>query len=232
MRATTVKRKTTVPTECRPSRVATGGARAGRRIRIGCLVALAATVLGSPALFAPTVLAHHFTGEVQLWVSSLDFRDSPDGVLVTVKLIERESGESVPGFGVRVAATGNGTLVGPIELQESEPAVHSRTIPLGSGAWHIVATAHQGPSALPAIESTHRRQLEIDETGRLVQSSEGGSATTTTLAIVLPICALVLILAVVLRRRRLSLDDGTDAEGEPDGDVSEAPAASGEPVRD
>ena len=231
MRVTTVNPKTTVRTKCRPSRAATP-AGAGRRGRIGCFVALAAALLASPALFAPTVLAHHFTGEVQLWVSSLDFRDSPDGVLVTVKLIERESGESVSGFGVTVAASGSGNLVGPIELQESEPAVYSGTLALGPGVWQVVATAHQGNSSLPAIESTRRQTLEIDGAGQLLQSSGGGSAATTTLAIVLPICAVVLILGVVLRRRRLGLDDGTDTEGDPDSDVSEAPASDGHPARD
>ena len=234
MRATTVTKKTTVQTECRPSRAATPGARAGRRGRTGCLVALAAALLASSALFAPTVLAHHFTGEVQLWVSKLDFRGSPDGVLVTALLLEREFGKSVSGFGVRVAATDqNGNLVGPIELQESEPAVYSGTLPLGPGQWRIVATAHQGNSSLPAIESTHRETLEIDETGQLLAASGGGSAATTVLAIVLPVCAVVVILAVVLRRsRHLGPDDGTDAEGGPDEGVPEAPAASGDPVRD
>ncbi len=190
---------------------------AGRGIRLGCLVALAGGLLASPALFAPTVLAHHFTGEVQLWVSTMDFRESPGGVRVTVKLLEREFGESVSGFGVRVAATGNGNVVGPIELQESDFAVYTGDLPLGPGRWEILATAHQGSSSLPAIEAAQRKTIEIDATGRLVRSEDDGSATATTLAIVLPICALVvLMLLVVRRRRRLLLDDETDATDTPD----------------
>ncbi len=235
MRATSVKRKTPVRPECRPSRAATP-ARAGRRDRIGCLVALAAALLASPALFAPPALAHHFTGEVQLWVSRLDFRDSPSGVLVTVELIERESGESVSGFGVRVTATGGGEQVGPVELQESEFAAYSGTLPLGPGEWEILVNTHQGTSSLPAIESAHRKTLEIDAAGRLVASAGGGSGATTALAIILPICAVVVILAVVLRRRRLALDDGMDPEDDladdgPADDDSDVPATGDDPAR-
>ena len=229
MRATTVNPKTTARTKCRPSRAATP-VRAGRGGRIGSLVALVAALVASVALFAPSVLAHHFTGEVQLWVSKMDFQDSPDGVLVAVKLIERESGESVSGFGVTVAATGSGDRVGPVELQESGSAVYSGTLPLGPGVWQIVVTAHQGNSSLPAIESVHRETLEIDEAGQLLQSSSGGSATTTTLAIVLPICAVVLILGVVLRRRRLGPDGEANADGDREGDISGEPATDGDPA--
>lgn len=221
MRATTVNRKTTVRTGYRPSRRANW--RAGPRAGFGRLGALAAAVLVSSALFAPTVLAHHFTGEVQLWAAEVDFRDSPSGVVVTVELIERESGESVSGFGVRVTATGSGEQVGPIELQESEFAAYSGTLPLGPGEWEILVNTHQGTSSLPAIESAHRRTLEIDAAGRLVASAGGGSGATTALAIVLPICAVVVILAVVLRRRRLALDDGMDPEDDPAGDDSDVP---------
>lgn len=217
MRATTVNRKTTVRTGHRPSRCA--ARRAGPRAPFGRLGALAAVALVSSALFAPTVLAHHFTGEVQLWAAAVAFRDSPSGVLVTVELIERESGESVSGFGVRVTATGSGEQVGPVELQESDFAVHSGTLPLGPGEWEILVSTHQGPSSLPAIESAHRKTLEIDAAGRLVASA-GGSGATTALAIVLPICAVVVTLAVVLRRRRPAPDDGMDPEDDPAEDDS------------
>lgn len=241
-RITGKMKRTTLRTTCRPSGVANPCTPAGRRAGFGRLVALAAALLVSPVLFAPTVLAHHDTGEVQLWASRIDFREAPDGVLMSVLLIERESGESVSGFGVRVAATGGGTQVGPIELQESEFAVYTGTLPLGPGHWEILATAHQGTSSLPAIESAHRRTLEIDAIGRLVVSASGGPGATTVLAIVLPICAVVLALAVVLRRRRLALDDGADADGadadgaDADGDLGEdvpaAPASGGGPASD
>ena len=199
---------------------------------MGRLVALAAAALVPVALLAPTVLAHHFTGEVQLWVSTVDFGGSPDGVLVTIRLIERESGESVSGFGVRVTATGNGEHVGPVELQESEFAVYSGTLPLGPGMWQIVATAHQGNSSLPAIEATHRETLEVDGTGQPVVPSGGGSAVTTTLAVVLPICAVVVLLLVLLRRRRAAPDDEADAgDAPPGGDPRMAPDG-GDPAGD
>ena len=232
MTGTTGTIRTTVRTGYRPSRVISGGVRAGRRAGLGRLVALAAAALVSPALFAPTVLAHHFTGEVQLWASTVDFQDSPGGVLVTVRLIERESGESVSGFGVRVTATGGGDQVGPVELQESEFAVYSGTLPLGPGEWEILVATHQGTSSLPAIESRHRKTLEIDATGRLVASAGGGSATATTLAIVLPICAVVVILVVVLRRRRTALDGGADAGDDPAGDGSDVGATGDDPASD
>ncbi len=231
MRATTVNPKTTVRTGCRPSRVATGGLRAGRGAGLGRLVALAVTALVSSALFAPTVFAHHFTGEVQLWASTVDFQDSPGGVLVTIRLIERESGESVSGFGVRVTATGGDDRVGPVELQESEFAVYSGTLPLGPGQWEVLVATHQGTSSLPAIESAHRKTLEIDSTGRLVAPSGGGSAATT-LAIVLPICAVAVILLVVLRRRRPALDDAADAGDDPAGDDSDVSATGDDPASD
>ena len=223
--------RTTVRTGFRPSRDAPGGAPAGQRSGFCGLVALTAAALVSSALFAPTVLAHHFTGEVQLWASTVDFTDSPSGVLVTVRLIERESGESVSGFGVRVTATGGGEQVGPVELQESEFAVYSGTLSLGPGTWQILVGTHQGTSSLPAIESAHRKTLEIDATGRLVASEGGGSGASTTLAIVLPICAVALILLVVLRRRRLIPDDGADAGDDPSGDDSDVAATVGDPAR-
>lgn len=228
MRATTVNRKTTVRTGYRPSRCATR--RAGPRAPSGHLGALAAVVLVSSALFAPTVLAHHFTGEVQLWAAVVAFQDSPSGVLVTVDLIERESGESVSGFGVRVTATGSGEQVGPVELQESDFAVYSGTLPLGPGEWEILVNTHQGTSSLPAIESAHRKTLEIDAAGRLV-ASVGGSGTTTALAIVLPVCAVVVILAILLRRRRLALDDEMDPENDPAADDSDEAATGEDPAR-
>ncbi len=220
MTGTTGTTRTTVRTGCRPSRVAAGGTLAGRRALLRRLAALAVAALASCALFAPTVLAHHFTGEVQLWVSTMDFQESPGGVLVTVKLLEREYGESVSGFGVRVAATGNGNVVGPIELQESDFAVYTGVLPLGPGRWEILATAHQGSSSLPAIEAAQRKTLEIDATGRLVTSEDGGSGVATALAIVLPICAVVALLLLVVRRRRSLLDDETDAGDTPDADNS------------
>ena len=222
--------RTTVRTGCRPSRIATGGVRAGRQDGLRRLVLLAAAALVPFALFAPTVLAHHFTGEVQLWASTVDFQDSPGGVLVTVRLIERESGESVSGFGARVTATGGGKQVGPVELQESEFAVYSGTLPLGPGVWEILVATHQGTSSLPAIESAHRKTLEIDATGRVVAPASGGSGATTTLAIVLPICAVAVVLLVVLRRRRLALDAGAIPGDDPTVDDSDVTATVDDPT--
>ena len=194
---------------------------------------LALAILTSPALLAPTVLAHHFTGEVQLWASRIDFQDSPAGVLVSVLLIERESGELVSGFGVTVSATdGSGTVVGPIELQESGFAVYSGTLSLGPGEWEILATTHQGGSSLPAIESAHRKTLEVDAAGRFVPSEGGGSAASTILAIVVPICVAVVLLLVVLRRRRLSMDNAADTEDAPAGDNAGVSATSDDPAGD
>lgn len=217
-----------------PGRIAVPDPRAGHGARIRRLIALTAMLLVWLALCASTALAHHDGEEVRLWVSGLDFQDAPGGVLVTVRLIEREFGESVSGFGVRVAATDqSGNLVGPIELQESETAVYSGALLLNSGVWEIVATAHQGSSSLPAIESRHREMLEIDATGRLVASADGGSATATTLAIVLPICAVaLLVLVLVLRRRRPALDDGADSGGDPAVDDSGLPATGDDPASD
>lgn len=183
-------------------------------------MALAGGLLASTGLFASPVLAHHFTGEVQLWVSTMDFQESPSGVLVTVELLEREYGESVSGFGVRVAATGDGNVVGPIELRESDFAVYSGVLPLSEGRWEIVATAHQGNSALPAIEAVRRETLDIDGTGRvLTASGDGRSGAATILAIVLPIGAVVILLLVAVRRRRRSLlEDETDAGDDPGAD--------------
>ncbi|MCY3661940.1 MAG: hypothetical protein OXH28_03830 [bacterium] len=206
--------------------------RAGGRAGLGRLVALVAAALALSALLASPALAHHFTGEVQLWASTVDFQDSPSGVLVTVRLIERESGESVSGFGVRVMATGGGERVGPVELQESEFAVYSGTLPLGPGQWEILVTTHQGTSSLPAIESSHRETLEIDAAGRVVVSGGGGSGATTTLAVVLPICALAVILLVVLRRRRLAMDGGADAGDDPAGDDLDVAATVEDPASD
>ena len=205
---------------------------APRVVRFASFMALVGGLLASSALLAPTVLAHHFTGEVQLWASTVDFQDSPGGVLVTVRLIERESGESVSGFGARVTATGGGDRVGPVELQESEFAVYSATLPLGPGRWEILVTTHQGASSLPAIESSHRKTLEIDAAGRVVASAGGGSAATTILATVLPICAAVVALLVVLRRRRLALDDEVEAEDVPASDDAGAPTTGGDPAGD
>ena len=228
--------ETTARTGCRPNRPAAGGARAGRRAGLGRVVALAAATLASSALLAAPALAHHFTGEVQLWASTVDFQDTPGGVLVKVRLIERESGESVSGFGARVAATGGGEQVGPVELQESEFAVYSGTLPLAPGRWEILVTTHQGRSSLPAIESSHRRTLEIDATGRLVVSEGGGSGATTTLAIVLPISAVAVMLLIMLRRRRLAPEEDPATNGDPDpaggGDAAAVPASEGEPSRD
>lgn len=224
--------RTTVRTRSRPSRGPTGGVRAGRRAGLGRLVALAAVALVPVGLLAPTVLAHHFTGEVQLWVSTVDFGGSPDGVLMSVKLIERESGESVSGFGVRVTATGRGEHVGPVELQESEFAVYTGALPLGPGVWQIVATAHQGNSSLPAIEATHRETLEVDGTGQPVVPAGGGSATATTLAVVLPVCAVVALLLVLLRRRRAAPDGAADAGDDPAPDHAAGAPAVDDPAAD
>ena len=223
--------RTMVLTGCRPSRVVTGGGCAGRRDPIGRVLVLAAAVLVSSALLAPTVQAHHFTGEVQLWASTVDFQDSPGGILVSVRLIERESGESVSGFGVTVTATGGGEQVGPIELQESEFAVYSGTLPLSPGEWEILVRTHQGTSSLPAIESAHRKTLGIDAAGRLVASDDGGSAATT-LVIVLPICAVALFLLVVLRRRRPAIEDAEDTGDAPAGDDAGVPTTDDDRVGD
>ena len=227
----------TARTRSRPKSGRGRGARAAGGATIGRLVAPAAALLVSAVLFAPPALAHHFTGEVQLWPSSIGFRDAPGGVAVSVLLIERESGESVSGFGVRVAATGGGgTTVGPVELAESEFAVYSGTLPLGPGAWEIRVTTHQGPSSLPAIESAHRKTLEVDATGRLVASAEGGSGVATVLAIVLPIGAVFVLLLVARRRRRSGGDDEADADGDPDsgggGPEEAVPAPDGSPSGD
>ena len=211
-----------------PSRCATR--RADPRDGFGRLGALVAVALASSTLFAPPVLAHHFTGEVQLWASTVDFQDSPSGVRVTVELIERESGESVSGFGVRVTAAGRGEQVGPVELQESDFAVYSGTLPLDPGEWEILVNTHQGTSSLPAIESAHRKTLEIDAAGRLVAPA-GGSGATTALAIVLPICAVAVVLAVVLRRRRPALEDGMDPEDDPPDDDADGSATADDPAR-
>lgn len=202
---------TTTLNACRHSNVSAEGERPGRRAAVGRLTVLVVSMLAPSALLAPTVLAHHFTGEVQLWASTVDFQDSPSGVVVRVRLIERESGESVSGFGARVTATGGGEQVGPVELRESEFAVYSAALPLGPGEWEILVTAHQGASSLPAIESAHRETLEIDAAGRLVASDGGGSAATT-LTIVLPICAAVVLLLALLRRRRSVPDDEAGVE--------------------
>lgn len=221
--------RTTARTGCRPSGAAFGGAPAGRGAVRRRLVALVAAALVSSALFAPAASAHHFTGEVQLWASRIDFRDTPNGVLVSVLLIERESGESVSGFGVRVTASdGRGTVVGPVELQESEFAVYSATLSLGPGEWEILAATHQGNSSLPAIESAHRKTVEIDAAGRFVPPEGGGSGTTTILAIVLPVCAVAVLLLVVLRRRRLGLAEAPDAPDDPDPGDPDLPASGGD----
>lgn len=199
-------------------------------------MAAAAAVLVASVLLAPSVLAHHFTGEVQLWASRIDFSDSPGGIVVTVLLIERESGESVSGFGVTVSATDQrGGIVGPVEAQESEFAVYSGTLSLGPGEWEIQVVTHQGPSSLPAIESAHRETLEIDVAGQLVASASDGLGATAALAIVLPVGAVVLVLLVVRRRRRFGAGDETETDGDSDRDGCEpqaVPAADGSPSRD
>ena len=220
------KKRTRHRTPFRPSGVADAMRPAEQRIRMGRRVLAAAAILVLTVSAAPGVLAHHFTGEVQLWASRFDFREAPGGVAVSVLLTERESGESVSGFGVRVSATDpSGRVVGPFELQESEPAVYLGTLPLGPGVWEIVATTHQGGSALPAIESAHRKALEIDAAGRLLTSTGGGSGPATVLAIVLPVCAVAVVLLIVLRRRRMGAhedggDDGDLNAGDPDVPVS------------
>lgn len=232
MRATG-KTTTKLRTTCRPSGVANPAEPARRWVRVGCRVLLTATILMSPALLAPTVLAHHFTGEVQLWASRIDFQDSPAGVLVSVLLVDRESGESVSGFGVTVSATdGSGTVVGPIELQESEFAVYSGTLSLSPGEWEILATTDQGNSSLPAIESAHRKTLEIDAAGRLVPSAGGGSAASTVVATVVPICVVAVLLLVVLRRRRLALDDAAGTGDAPAGNDASTSATGDDPAGD
>jgi hypothetical protein len=203
---------------------------------------LATAVLMSPAMLAPTVLAHHFTGEVQLWASRIDFQDSPVGVLVSVLLVDREYGESVSGFGVTVSASdGSGTVVGPVELQESEFAVYSGTLSLGPGEWEILAATHQGNSSLPAIESVHRKTLEIDAAGRFVPSAGGGSAASTVVATVVPICVVAVLLLVLLRRRRLApahaAGTGEDASvsatgDDPAGDDASVSATGDDPAGD
>lgn len=224
--------RTMARTGCRPSSPATAGEWAARQAPFGRLVPLVVAVLASSALFAPAVQAHHFDGEVRLWASTVDFQDSPGGVLVRVRLIERESGEPVSGFGVTVTATGGGDPVGPVELQESEFAVYSGTLPLQPGEWEILLRSHQGASSLPAIESAHSRTLEIDATGRLAAPDGGGSAVTTILATVLPICAVVIVLLVVLRRRRPALDGEVGAEAVPAADDAGAPRAASAPAGD
>lgn len=230
MTGTTGTAGTMVRTGCRPSSVATRLGQADRRARFGRLVAVAAAVLVPSALIVPTVRAHHFTGEVQLWASTVEFRDSPGGVLVTVRLVERESGESVSGFGVAVTATGGGERVGPIELQESEFAVYSGALALSPGEWEILVRTHQGNSSLPAIESAHRRALEIDASGRLVAPADEGSAAAITLAIVLPIGAVVVLLFVVLRRRRLTLGDAAEVGDASTAGDAGAPTTDDDPV--
>lgn len=225
MGETIVTSRKTIRTGCRPSRVATGGPQALCRR----LLALAAAALASTALFAPAAWAHHFTGEVQLWVSTMDFREAPGGVLVSVKLLEREYGESVSGFGVRVSATGGGDAVGPVELQESDFAVYTGVLPLSPGRWEVVATAHQGSSSLPAIESAQRETIEIDGGGRLLTTSgDSGLGAGAILAIVLPIGAAVLVLLAVVRRRRLAYDGEATAEDDPGAGAPQAPAPGGD----
>lgn len=219
-------KKTTVSGP-RRSAPALSGAPARLAVRCGLLVALAGGLVAGSALFPTPALAHHFTGEVQLWVSKMSFQQAPGGVLVTVELLEREYGESVSGFGVRVAASGHGTAVGPIELQESGFAVYTAVLPLGPGRWEIRATAHQGSSSLPAIESAQRTTLEIDATGRVLTDDDDGLGTGTILAIVLPIgAALALLVLIGVRRRRLVDGDEAAAEAEPGEPAAAGPAAS------
>lgn len=134
------------------------------------------------AVVAPGPAGAHNAGRVELLVTNLEL--SPEGhgtgtgVNVSADLIDRDSGESAGGFAIVVSALGpNGDRVGPVTLTDPEGSGHYEgVLALLPGAWTVTARAEQGTSALPALGSTRRARVTVDESGVVAKNLGGGGS--------------------------------------------------------
>lgn len=138
-------------------------------------VALAALAVPGPA-------GAHSAGRVELLVTNLRFSHEAHGtgspVRVSADLIDRDSGESAAGFAIVVSAVGrNGDQAGPATLADPQGRGHYEgVLALLPGTWTVTARAEQGTSALPALGSTRRARVTLDDSGLVAKSLGGGGS--------------------------------------------------------
>lgn len=134
------------------------------------------------ALVAPVPAGAHNAGRVELLVTNLKFshegQGTGTGVKVSADLIDRDTGQSAGGFAMVVSAVGpNGDRAGPVALTEPRGSGrYEGVLALLPGSWTVTARAEQGTSALPALSSTRRVRVTLDDSGVVAKGLGGGGS--------------------------------------------------------
>jgi hypothetical protein len=147
---------------------------------LGRAAAVTGAALAALAAVTPGPAGAHNAGRVELLVTNLKFGHEGHGsgspVKVSADLVDRDSGESAGGFAIVVTAVGpNGDQAGPVTLTDPQGRGHYEgVLALLPGTWTVTARAEQGMSALPALGSTRRTRVTLDDSGVVAKSLGGG----------------------------------------------------------
>lgn len=166
---------------------------------------LAALVAMAVAVFTAPVAAH-VGGTFELWVASARFTAEPGGgVLVSVDLVDRDSGTEGVGFAAVAEATRSDDVGDPVRARLGETSTggtYEGVLDLDDGDWTVVITADQGESALPALKSDRSFDIEVAD-GR-VERAGGGGSSAALIIVPLALVSVAAVGAVVVFSRRRS----------------------------
>ncbi|HET9770096.1 MAG TPA: hypothetical protein VFS16_04345 [Acidimicrobiia bacterium] len=111
------------------------------------LLGLTAALLPAPPAGA------HSGGRAQLYVDSIRLEPQPEGWHVALTVLDGDSGQREPGFGVQVGAAGpGGETIGPVDLADGDnDGRYEGTVPLTAGSWTLTVDAGEIPGGARAV---------------------------------------------------------------------------------
>jgi hypothetical protein len=152
----------------------------------------------------------HSGGRIQLFVDRLGLHASGgNGWVVSVEMVDADSGTPAPGFDVIAEGTGDGGhSAGPVTLTDQGSGQYSGLLKAAPGTWDLAIRAETvpgGPAGVP-LRKMYEVALEPGRDVTIDAHPPGGSG----LGVMLPVASAVVTAAIigwffVRRRRRRSL---------------------------
>lgn len=151
----------------------------------------------------------HSGGRIQLFVDRLGLHSTGgNGWVVSVEMVDADSGTPAPGFDVIAEGTGDGGHSGPVTLTDQGTGRYTGLVEAEPGPWDLAIRAETVPGGPPGVplRKTYELALEPGRDVTIDARPPGGSGV----GVVLPVASALLTAAIlgwffVRRRRRRSL---------------------------